>query len=146
MPTTYFAVSLPCLPLTQEPKAAPETPAATGTTGGNATTQQPGGAPASGQAAPCGGNEMLIYMPLFLVLMWFMVLRPEQKRKKEQQNLLSSIKQGDRVVTIGGMHGVVVRLTEKAVVLKVDAAQMTFDRVAIARVERDEPATDAGKS
>lgn len=140
MPTSNFAVSPVCLPLIQEPKAAPQTPAATGPTGGSPAgasgTQQPGAAQGAPQQ-PCG-QEMMWMMPLFLVLMYFMVLRPEQKRKKEQQALLSSIKQGDRIVTVGGMHGIVVRLTDKTVVLRVDSAQMTFDRVAIARVERDE--------
>jgi preprotein translocase subunit YajC len=85
-------------------------------------------------------------MAVFLGLMYFMVLRPEQKRRKEQQNLLSSVKQGDRVVTLGGMHGIVTKLTEKTVTLRVDSVHMVFDRVAIARVERDESPVEAAKS
>ena len=69
------------------------------------------------------------------------MIRPEQKRKKEQQNLLASIKQGDQVVTISGMHGEVSSLTDKTVTLRVDTVNMTFDRSAVARIERG-PAAD----
>ncbi|MCK5940972.1 MAG: preprotein translocase subunit YajC [Planctomycetes bacterium] len=86
---------------------------------------------------------MLYMMPLFLVLMYFFMIRPEQKRKKEQQSLLASIKQGDTVVTISGMHGVVSALTDKTVTLRVDTVNMTFDRSAVARIEREPGAEDA---
>jgi preprotein translocase subunit YajC len=129
----------------QEPVNIPEKPAG-GPTGPGApsgaagTTAPPAGAQ---QPAPgaCGGTEMFIMMPAMLLIMYFLVLRPEQKRRKEQQTLLASIKQGDRVVTVGGMHGVVTKLTDKTVTLRVDTLQMTFDRVAIARVERDDAGT-----
>jgi preprotein translocase subunit YajC len=81
---------------------------------------------------------MWIMMPAMLLIMYFMVIRPDQKRRKEQQNLLASVKVGDRVVTVGGLHGVVAKLAEKTVTLKIDAVQATFDRVAIARVERED--------
>jgi len=110
---------------------APQTP-------GGASTQQPGG-PTGQPQQPCG-TEMYIMLPAMLLIMWLMVIRPEQKRRKEQQALLSSIKVGDRVVTVGGMHGVVTKLTDKTVTLRCDTAQVTFDRVAIARVDRDDPA------
>jgi preprotein translocase subunit YajC len=138
-------ISLPLVvTLTQEPKTggdAPAVPVAPGT----GSVQTPGG-PTPNQAAPpaCGGSETFLYLALFMGLMYFMVLRPEQKRRKEQVNLLSSIKKGDRVVTVGGMHGVVIELAEKTVVLRVDAVQMTFDRVAISRVERDDAAAATG--
>ena len=77
---------------------------------------------------------------MFLVLMYFFMIRPEQKRKKEQQNLLASIKQGDAVVTISGMHGEVSSLTDATVTLRVDTVHMTFDRSAVARIVREEGA------
>ena len=144
--TLTFPIPLTTLAMsgTQEPKTAPDSPvpASTGAAG-TTSTAVPTPAAAQQQEGPCGG-QMMFMIPAMLGLMYFMVLRPEQKRKKETQALLSSIKQGDRVVTLGGMHGTVVRLTEKTVVLRVDAVNMTYDRVAIARVERDEaPAADA---
>jgi preprotein translocase subunit YajC len=139
-PTTVF-VPYPFAALAdamQEPKSATDKPAGTAPTG-TAGTQTP--APAGQPPGPCGGNELLLYMGGFLALMYFLVMRPEQKRKKQQQAMLTAIKQGDRVVTLGGMHGIVMSLTEKTVTLRVDTVKMTFDRVAIARVERDDATT-----
>ena len=136
------------LPLTQEPKTGGDAPAAPLAPGG-AEVRTPNGPTSNQAAAPqaCGGPETYLYLAVFMGLMYFMVLRPEQKRRKEQMNLLSSVKVGDRVVTVGGMHGVVTKLTDKTVVLRADAVQMTFDRVAISRVERDDaPAADAPKA
>lgn len=125
---------------TQEPKSASDSPTPTnpgGAPAGTAGTTTPGTPPAA-QPAPCMGAEMW-YLPIAMIaLMYFMVLRPEQKRKKQQAELLSSIKQGDHVVTVGGLHGVVSRLTDKTVTIRVESVNMTYDRVAIARVERDE--------
>jgi preprotein translocase subunit YajC len=81
---------------------------------------------------------MWIMMPAMLLIMYFMVIRPDQKRRKDQQNLLAAVKVGDRVVTVGGLHGVIAKLADKTVTLKIDGVQATFDRVAIARVERDD--------
>ena len=113
-------------------------PVPTGT--GAPVPQQP-----SGQPQPPCGMDMWILMPALLLLMYFMVMRPEQKRRKQQQALLSSIKQGDHVVTVGGMHGTVAKLTDKTVTLRIDTVLMTFDRVAVARIERDDAGTTAAK-
>ncbi len=144
MPQTYF------LPLTftlssQEPKSTSDTPSAPvqggatgGTSGGTVAPGAPQTQPASQENCASG---MWYMMPAMLLIMYFMVLRPDQKRRKAQQALLSSIKQGDRVVTIGGMHGVVAKLADKTVTLRIDTMHMTFDRSAVARVERDDVAS-----
>jgi preprotein translocase subunit YajC len=151
MPTTPFLIPFAslALPGVQEPKSAPTAPtspnAPTPPNGGTGTTGGPN--PPAQQAPPCADNSMLLYGGLFLVLMYFMVMRPEQKRRKDQQNLLSTMKVGDKVVTIGGLHGKILRLAEKTVTLQVDTVQMTYDRTSIARVERDEaPTLEAKKS
>lgn len=142
--TTYY------LPVTftrhQDPSPRSDAPAGGSSSqapsaGGDATTGV-GGTTSPGQpATPCANDGMLWMMPAFLVIMYFFMIRPEQKRKKEQQNLLASIKQGDQVVTISGMHGEVSSLTDKTVTLRVDTVNMTFDRSAVARIERG-PAAD----
>lgn len=138
---TYFVplafAAFPQQPTTTSDKPVSGAPGAA-TSGTSTGTQTPG--PAAPAQQPCG-MEMWIMMPAMLLIMYFMVLRPDQKRRKELAALLASIKVGDRVVTTGGMHGVVAKLTEKTVTLRVDTLQMTFDRVAIARVERDDLAT-----
>ncbi|MCB9885219.1 MAG: preprotein translocase subunit YajC [Planctomycetes bacterium] len=83
---------------------------------------------------------MLMPIGLFLAVMYFMVLRPENKRRKETQAMLSTIKAGDKVVTTGGLHGVIHRLDERTVTLVVDNTKMTFDRAAIGRVDRGDAA------
>ncbi|MBX3463809.1 MAG: preprotein translocase subunit YajC [Planctomycetes bacterium] len=83
-------------------------------------------------------GNMLFFLGLAMALMYFMAIRPENRRRKEQQAMLAAVKVGDRVVTLGGMHGEVAALDEKTVTLRVDATRMTFDRTAITRVVRDE--------
>jgi preprotein translocase subunit YajC len=126
----YLFASLP-----QEPKSASDTPAGVPSGGSTAAPGGPSPAPAPG---PAGGDMFFLYMGLIVLALYFMMLRPEQKRKKAMQSMLSAIKQGDRVVTVGGMHGIVMNLTEKTVTLRVDTVKMVMDRVAIVRVERDE--------
>jgi preprotein translocase subunit YajC len=133
--SSTFFVPYPFASLPQEPKSASDTPGAS--TGGN--TAAPGGPNPAPSPQPAGGGDMFfLYMGLIVLALYFMMLRPEQKRKKALQSMLSAIKQGDRVVTVGGMHGTVMNLTEKTVTLRVDTVKMVMDRVAIARVERDE--------
>ena len=136
----------------QEPKTAPDTPAGTGlpgVQGGDGKTQVPGGpgGPQGTPPQPCGlgDSNMFLFMGLGLAAMYFLVMRPEQKRRKQQQDMLAAIKVGDHVVTLGGMHGVVAQMTEKTVTVRVDTAKMTFDRSAIARIERDEASSGESK-
>jgi preprotein translocase subunit YajC len=142
-PAATTALLFPQEPTTTDKPAgtnpvAPASPGA-GTTG--APQPQPQQQPQS----PCG-FETVAMMAAVLVLMYFMVMRPEQKRRKEQQALLASIKVNDRVVTLGGMHGVVAKLADKTVTLRVDNVHMTFDRSAVARVERDDLAAPPAKA
>lgn len=139
MRATYH-VPIAFSPLPQQPASTSEKPA--GAPGAAAPAAAPGatqapGAPAGQPQQPCG-TEMWVMAPAMLLIMYFMVIRPDQKRRKEQQNLLASIKVGDTVVTVGGLHGVVAKLSDKTVTLKVDAILATFDRVSVARVVRDE--------
>lgn len=144
------ALATSLIPGVQEPTAPPTAPS---TPSGAPTSAPQGGttapvtpAPAAG-ASPCAGNETFMYLGLFMVLMYFMMIRPQQKQQKELQALLSSVKVGDRVVTRDGLHGQIARLTEKTVTLQIDTVQMTYDRTSIARVERHEAAApDAKKS
>ncbi|MBO46848.1 MAG: preprotein translocase subunit YajC [Planctomycetes bacterium] len=85
--------------------------------------------------APSGGLGSL-FLPLAIMFgfVWLFILRPERKRQKTRAAMLSAIGKGDKVVTVGGMHGEVVRLEEKTVTVKVsDNLRLKFDRSAIAR-------------
>ena len=84
------------------------------------------------------------------LLFYFLLLRPQQKEKAKRQAMLAAVKKNDRVVTIGGIHGVVTNVDMKAdrITIKVDESndtkiRMTFS--AIARVLGDEPSDEGSK-
>ena len=92
---------------------------------------------------PDGGNILIGLWPwlLLLGLIYFMMIRPQQKRDRERREMLSSLRVGDDVVTIGGLHGRVTALREDIINLEVsDDLQLTFSRMAVAskQAQRDE--------
>lgn len=75
---------------------------------------------AQGQgAAGSGGWVSLIPIILMIAIFYFLLIRPQQKKEKQRQAMINNLQKGDRVVTAGGMHGVVVAIKEDAVTLKV---------------------------
>lgn len=79
----------------------------------------------------------LFIMVLFIAAMYLLLIRPQQKRRKEQQAMVGGLKVGDDVVTIGGLHGRVVALTETAMDLEVTADSdivLRYERSALGRV------------
>ncbi|CAM3776651.1 MULTISPECIES: preprotein translocase subunit YajC [Paenibacillus] len=87
-------------------------------------------------AAPNQGGEGLLGLILPFVLMfvifYFLLIRPQQKKQKQRTAMLSALQKGDKVVTIGGLHGTIVEITDDIVVLKVnDVTKLTFDRNSI---------------
>jgi preprotein translocase subunit YajC len=88
--------------------------------------------------APAGeGGEgaftgTLIMFLLIIFIFYFLIIRPQQKRQKERQALLDSVKKGDKVVTVGGMHGEIVGIDEKTILLKVaDNVKLKLDRSSV---------------
>ncbi|OLO41838.1 preprotein translocase subunit YajC [Priestia megaterium] len=72
---------------------------------------------------------------LMFVIFYFLLIRPQQKRQKNVQQMQSALKKGDKVVTIGGMHGLVDAIDESQVVVcSTDGSKLTFDRNAIREV------------
>lgn len=83
--------------------------------------------------------ELIGAMLPFIVimgLMYLLMIRPQQKKAKETQNMLSSLKKGDSIVTIGGLHGIVDEVieTNNTVVIDCEGIYLTFERRAIARI------------
>ena len=70
-----------------------------------------------------GPGQMLSFLPLVLVfiIFYFLLIRPQQKKTKEHQEMLSKLKKNDEVMTSGGIYGKVVALTDKVVTLEVAA-------------------------
>ena len=93
------------------------------------------GAPQGGEAAP--GSTLMSFLPLIAIvgIFYFLILRPQNKKQKETQKMLSALKKGDRVVTIGGVHGVIQSVKETTGIVKVDEnTKLEFNRGAISSV------------
>lgn len=80
------------------------------------------------------GLVSLLPFVLIFVVMYFLMIRPQQKRAQEQRRLVSSLEPGDEVVTIGGVFGDIVEVDDAEVILEVyDGTQVKFLRSAVAR-------------
>lgn len=80
------------------------------------------------------GNILTTILPIVLMfaVLYFLLIRPQQKQQKAVRQMQEELKKGDKVVTIGGLHGVVDSLDESKVVIKVNEnTRLTFDRRAI---------------
>jgi preprotein translocase subunit YajC len=97
----------------------------------------------SGSGPGAVATQLLFFAAIFAIF-YFLLIRPQQRQKREREAMLSRVKKGDRVVTTGGMHGTVVGLTEHTVTLKIaDQVKVEFDRVAIGRVQEAHRDKDA---
>jgi len=83
-----------------------------------------------------GNSAQLFLLPVFLVLMYFVMIVPNQRKQKKWQEMLSQLKNGDRVTTNGGIRGVIVSVKDDAVQLRIppDNIKMEFVKSAIASV------------
>ncbi len=87
------------------------------------------------QAAGAGAMNIVMLLGIMVVFYFFMI-RPQQQKLKEQQKFVDALKEGDKVVTLGGLHGKVVSVREKTVVAEIDAAKgvrVVFDKSSISR-------------
>lgn len=105
-----------------------------------------GAAPSNtgGQSTTAGFSSSIIMIVLLVAIFYFFLIRPQNKKQKETQRMLDALKKGDKVVTIGGIHGVISSVKENTVIVKVDeSTKIEFSRNAIARVVN--PVADAPK-
>ncbi|WP_128895952.1 preprotein translocase subunit YajC [Longirhabdus pacifica] len=83
------------------------------------------------------GSIFASFVPLILivVIFYFLLIRPQQKKQKQRNMMLLNLEKGDKVVTIGGIHGTILEIDDDTVVLRInDATKVTFDRAAINNV------------
>ena len=93
-------------------------------------------------------NLLVSVIPFVFIIgiFWLFIIRPQNKKQKETEKMINALKKGDKVVTIGGIHGVVSAAKEKTVVVKVDdGVSIEFNRSAIAAVVVDKPAEKSNK-
>ncbi len=95
-------------------------------------------AQSTNSAGSAAGPSFLSMMPMFILMfaiIYFLILRPQQKKQKQTQQMLEGIKKGDKVCTIGGMYGIVMGIHDQIVVLKVgENNKIEFKKSAISTV------------
>lgn len=103
-----------------------------------AMAQPPGGAGAQGGANPIGA-----FMPLILIfiIFYFLLIRPQHQKQKEHQKMLTQLQKGDKIITSGGIHGIIVNIKENILTIKIaDNVKIDINRgnVAVIRKEKTE--------
>ena len=85
-----------------------------------------------------GGGLIGFLLPLVVIfaIFYFLIMRPQKKRQQEHENMVEALKKGDKIVTIGGIHGTVTQVDDDSVLAQVDAGstKLRFDKNAIANV------------
>jgi preprotein translocase subunit YajC len=84
-------------------------------------------------------NPIMNLFPLIFifVIFYFLLIRPQKKQEKERQKMLSSVAKNDEVVTSGGIHGTIVNVKDKTVILRVDDnVKIEVERSAVAHIKK----------
>ena len=99
----------------------------------------------AGMDAGTGMGSTMVMLVVMLAVFYFMLIRPENKRKKEADEMRASVKKGDKVTTIGGIVGTVVDVKENNIVIETSADQV---RIEIAKwaLSTNETAAEAAKA
>ena len=85
-----------------------------------------------------GGFGALIPLLLVIVIFYFFMIRPQMKRQKEVRNFRDSLKKGDRVLTIGGVYGKIVEVSETTVMLEIaDNVRIKVEKAGIVKDNSD---------
>lgn len=86
----------------------------------------------------------IITFGLIIVIIYFLIIRPQRKRDKEAKDMIASVAKGDKIVTIGGIHGTVVAIREQTIVIKVDDnSRIEFSKSAVSSVVSKKGASKA---
>lgn len=83
------------------------------------------------QAAPAGGGSTLVFIVGTMLVFYFFIMRPQLKKQKEARKFRENIAKGDKVVTVGGIHGKVVDVNDKTVLLQVSKGEIRVDLAGI---------------
>lgn len=89
------------------------------------------------QQAPGGGSSIsfFVMMGLLFVVFYFFILRPQRKREDTRKGMIEAVAKGDRIVTVGGIHGTVLKVDEASLLVEVDSStKLRFDKNAVASV------------
>ena len=100
--------------------------------------------PPQGTNSPFGGMTSLMPLILIFAIFYFVMIRPEGKKRREREALLKTIKKGDKVMTTGGMYATVANVQDDVITLQAgDNVRMRFTRQAIQNLIQDDSPTDS---
>jgi preprotein translocase subunit YajC len=73
-------------------------------------------------SSPEGGNPIMSFLPIILIgiVFYFFMIRPQTKKVKDQKSYIDNIKKGDKIVTIGGIHGKIAEVNDDSFILEIE--------------------------
>lgn len=96
----------------------------------------------AGQSGNGGGGLVGLLLPLVLIfgVFYFFIYRPQQKREEEHQEMVDNLEQGDKIVTVGGVHATVQKIDDDSILAQVDSkgTRLRFNKDAIANLANEE--------
>lgn len=96
-----------------------------------------------GQPSQDGGPGLVANLVLFgsiILIFYFMIIRPQQKRTKERDQMINALKKGDKIVTSGGIHGTVAGIDDRTLLVQIaDNVKVKVDRGSVSSVVKEAP-------
>jgi preprotein translocase subunit YajC len=86
-----------------------------------------------------GGYSSLIFLALIIVVFYLFFIRPQMKKTKDQKKFREALKRGDRIVTIGGIHGKIVEVRETTFIIEAEGTRLKVEKSAVASGETGQP-------
>ncbi|WP_028309418.1 preprotein translocase subunit YajC [Desulfitibacter alkalitolerans] len=85
------------------------------------------------------GAGAFIYIAIFFAILYFLMIRPQQKQQKKRKQMLEELKVDDAIVTIGGIHGRITKMREDYITVRIaDKIEVDFDKTAVGYVKGKE--------
>ncbi|MBC8550075.1 MAG: preprotein translocase subunit YajC [Candidatus Brocadiales bacterium] len=94
------------------------------------------------------GNPMMQFLPLMVIMfavMYFLIIRPQKQKEKKRQEMITNVRKQDRIISAGGVHGVVVSVKESEVIVRVDDSKdvkIKIDKSALTSVSAPKDANE----
>lgn len=82
--------------------------------------------------------QQLIMLVLILVVFYFFMIRPQMKKQKELKKFRENLQKGDKVVTIGGIHGVILEVSDATILISSEGTKIRFEKSAISQSAADQ--------
>jgi preprotein translocase subunit YajC len=90
-----------------------------------------------------GQYQGVIMIVLIIVVFYFFMIRPQMKKQKELKNFRESLAKGDKVVTIGGIHGTILEVNDTTVLVSADGAKLRIEKSAVSSSSENQLASTA---